>query len=96
VESFVVRASTKGAAYKRGQLETALQQVTDGITLCRQFAYLAAGRRTGHSGAVPQADGDTADALDDIAEAERVTPRPDQEQARHKSVPLGAAVRTNI
>jgi hypothetical protein len=40
VESFVVWASTKGAAYQRGQLETALQQVTDGITLCRQFASI--------------------------------------------------------
>ena len=45
---------------------------------------------------IRQARGDTAGALDTIAEAERVTPGPDQEQARRKAVPLGAAVRTNV
>jgi hypothetical protein len=55
------------AAYQWGQLDTALQQVTEGITLCRQFVYtlpLAAGLAT--LARIPQARGDRAGALDAI------------------------------
>jgi LuxR family maltose regulon positive regulatory protein len=62
-------------AYQRGELDTALLQVTEGITLCRQFVYtlpLAAGLAT--LAWIRQAEGDAAAALDAMVEAERVAP----------------------
>jgi LuxR family transcriptional regulator, maltose regulon positive regulatory protein len=62
-------------AYQRGDLDTALRQVTEGIALGRQLAYtqpLANGLAT--LAWIRQAEGDTEGALDAIGEAEHVAP----------------------
>jgi LuxR family maltose regulon positive regulatory protein len=64
-------------AYQRNELDIALRQVTEGIALCRQFAYtppLAAGLVT--LAWIRQATGDSAGALDAIGEAARTSPGP--------------------
>jgi LuxR family transcriptional regulator, maltose regulon positive regulatory protein len=64
-------------AYQRGELDAALQPLTDGIALCRQFTYtqtLATGLAT--LAWIRQAGGDAAGALDAIEEAGRVAPSP--------------------
>jgi len=64
-------------AYERNEMEIALQHVTEGIALCRQWVYttqLAAGLVT--LAWIRQAAGDPADALDAIGEAVRVAPGP--------------------
>jgi len=65
------------AAYQRNELDTALRHVTEGIELCRQFAYtppLAAGLVT--LAWIRQATGDPAGALAAIGEARQVSPGP--------------------
>jgi LuxR family maltose regulon positive regulatory protein len=60
-------------AYQRGELDAALHHVTEGLALCRLFAVadsLANGLAT--LAWIRQADGDVPNALDAIAEAERV------------------------
>ncbi len=62
-------------AYQRNELDTALQQATEGIALCRQLAYtppLAAGLTA--LAWIRQATGDPAGALDAIGEAGHVSP----------------------
>ena len=64
-------------AYLRDELDTALQHVTKGIELCRQFAYtppLAAGLVT--LAWTRQATGDPAGALAAIGEAGQTSPGP--------------------
>ena len=64
-------------AYQRNELDTALRDVTEGITLCRQFAYtppLAAGLVT--LAWIRQASGDPGGALAAIAEAKQASPGP--------------------
>ena len=64
-------------AYQRNELDTALRRITEGITLCRQFAYappLAAGLVT--LAWIRQASGDPDGALAAIAEAEQASPGP--------------------
>ena len=64
-------------AYERNEMEVALQHVTEGIALCRQWVYttpLAAGLVT--LAWIRQARGDPAGALDAIGEAVRVAPGP--------------------
>ena len=64
-------------AYQRDELDTALRHVTEGIALCRQFAYtppLAAGLVT--LAWIRQASGDPAGALEAIGEAEQAAPGP--------------------
>ena len=64
-------------AYLRNELDTALQHVTKGIELCRQFAYtppLAAGLVT--LAWIRQATGDPAGALAAIGEAGHTSPGP--------------------
>jgi LuxR family maltose regulon positive regulatory protein len=64
-------------AYQRNELEPALRRVTDGIELCRQFAYtppLAAGLVT--LAWIRQATGDTEGARTAIGEAGQVSPGP--------------------
>ena len=64
-------------AYERNEMEIALQHVTEGIALCRQWVYtteLAAGLVT--LAWIRQAAGDPAGALDAIGEAARVAPGP--------------------
>ncbi len=64
-------------AYQRNELETALRRVTEGITLCRQFAYvppLATGLVT--LAWIRQASGDPGGALAAIAEARQASPGP--------------------
>ena len=64
-------------AYLRNELDTALQHVTKGIELCRQFAYtppLAAGLVT--LAWIRQATGDPAGALAAIGEAGQTSPGP--------------------
>ena len=64
-------------AYQRNELDTALQQVTEGITLCRHFPYmppLAAGLVT--LAWIRQASGDPEGALAAIGEAERIASGP--------------------
>ena len=61
-------------ARQRGELDAALEQVTDGIELCRQLAYvspLAAGLVT--LAWIRQAQGDQAGALDAMREAARTS-----------------------
>ena len=61
-------------ARQRGELDSALEQVTEGIELCRQLAYvspLAAGLVT--LAWIRQARGDQAGALDAMREAERTS-----------------------
>ena len=64
-------------AYQRNELDTALQHVTEGIALCRRFAYtqpLATGLAA--LAWIRQAHGDPAGALAAMGEAGRVTPGP--------------------
>jgi LuxR family maltose regulon positive regulatory protein len=64
-------------AYQRDELDTSLRDVTEGITLCRQFAYLpplAAGLVT--LAWIRQASGDPGGALTAIAEATQASPGP--------------------
>jgi LuxR family transcriptional regulator, maltose regulon positive regulatory protein len=64
-------------AYQRGELDAALEQVTQGIARCRQFAYtqpLATGLVT--LAWIRQARGDPAGAVDAMDEAVRVAPSP--------------------
>jgi LuxR family maltose regulon positive regulatory protein len=64
-------------AYQRNELETALRHVTEGIALCRQFAYtppLAAGLVT--LAWIRQASSDPAGALAAIGEAGQTSPGP--------------------
>ena len=64
-------------AYQRNELDTALRQVDEGITLCRQFVYtppLAAGLVT--LAWIRQAADDPAGALEAMAEAGRASPGP--------------------
>jgi len=65
-------------AYQRGELDTALHLVTDGIELCRQLNWktqpVTAGLVT--LAWIRQANGDPAGALEAIAEAERIAPSP--------------------
>ena len=64
-------------AYERNEIDVALQHVTEGIALCRQWVYttqLAAGLVT--LAWIRQAAGDPAGALDAIGEAARVAPGP--------------------
>ncbi len=62
-------------AYQRNELEAALQYLSDGIPLCRQFNYtqpLATGLAT--LAWIRQASGDPGGALEAIGEAERAGP----------------------
>ena len=64
-------------AYQRGELEAALEHLTEGIALCRLLAYtqpLATGLAV--LAWIRQAEGDHAGALEAIGEAERVVPAP--------------------
>jgi LuxR family maltose regulon positive regulatory protein len=64
-------------ACQRGELDTAVLHVTDGIGLCRQLGYrqpLATGLAS--LAWIRQAGGDPAGALEAIGEAERVAPGP--------------------
>jgi LuxR family maltose regulon positive regulatory protein len=63
-------------AYQRNELDTALRHVTQGIALCRQFAYppMAAGLVT--LAWIRQASGDPGGALAAIAEATQASPGP--------------------
>ncbi len=64
-------------AYQRNELDTALRRITEGITLCRQFAYippLATGLVT--LARLRQASGDPGGALAAIAEAKQASPGP--------------------
>ncbi len=64
-------------AYQRNELDTALDHVTEGIALCRQFVYttpLAGGLAT--LAWIRQATGDPAGALDAIGEAMQAAPVP--------------------
>ncbi|HZC98837.1 MAG TPA: LuxR C-terminal-related transcriptional regulator [Actinomycetes bacterium] len=64
-------------AYQRGELDAALEQVTEGIGRCRQLVYtppLAMGLAT--LAWIRQAMGDAAGALEAMGEAERVAPGP--------------------
>jgi ATP/maltotriose-dependent transcriptional regulator MalT len=66
-----------GVLSERGQLQTALDNATEGVGLCRQLAYalpLVAGLAT--LARIRQAQGDRAGALEAIAEAERVNLNP--------------------
>ena len=62
-------------SYQRNELETALEQVSEGIELCRRFAYtppLAAGLVT--LAWIRQAAGDPGGAREAMGEAEQVSP----------------------
>ena len=64
-------------AYQRNELGTALDRVTEGIALCRQFVYttpLASGLAT--LARIRQATGDSAGALAAIGEAMQAAPVP--------------------
>jgi hypothetical protein len=64
-------------AYQRGELEAALRHLTEGLVACRQLIHaqpLATGLAT--LAWIRQAKGDTAGALETMAEAERVAPSP--------------------
>ena len=64
-------------AYQRDELDTALRRITEGIALCRQFAYippLATGLVT--LAWIRQASGDPGGALAAIAEATQASPGP--------------------
>jgi LuxR family maltose regulon positive regulatory protein len=62
-------------AYQRGELDAALEHLTEGLGLCRQLVYtppLATGLAT--LAWIRQAHGDSAGALDAMEEADRVAP----------------------
>jgi LuxR family maltose regulon positive regulatory protein len=64
-------------AYQRGELDTALRHVGEGIALARQLSYtqpLATGLAT--LAWIRQANGEPAEAIRAIGEAERVAPEP--------------------
>ena len=64
-------------AYQRGELDTALRHVTEGIPLCRQLVYtqpLATGLAA--LAWIRQANGDPVGALEAMGEAGRVAPGP--------------------
>ena len=64
-------------AYQRNELDTALRHVTEGIALCRRFAYLpplAAGLAT--LAWIRRASGDPAGAREAIGEAVQASPGP--------------------
>jgi LuxR family maltose regulon positive regulatory protein len=64
-------------AYQRNELDTALQLVTEGIALCRQFVYtapLATGLVT--LAWIRQATGDPGGALEAVGEAQLASPSP--------------------
>jgi LuxR family transcriptional regulator, maltose regulon positive regulatory protein len=64
-------------AYQRGELDTALRHVSEGIALARQLSYtqpLATGLAT--LAWIRQANGEPAEAVRAIEEAERVAPEP--------------------
>ena len=64
-------------AYQRNELDTAFRHASEGIALCRQFAYLApltAGLAT--LAWIRQASGDPAGAREAIGEARRAAPGP--------------------
>jgi LuxR family transcriptional regulator, maltose regulon positive regulatory protein len=69
-------------AYQRGEFDTALRQVSEGIALCRQFADAVRGAplplATGLATLawIRQAQGDSGGALAAMEEAERVAPGP--------------------
>ena len=71
-------------AYQRGDLDAALGNITEGIELCRRFAY-APPLGTGLAALawIRQVKGDEAGALDAIAEAGRVAPSPGVESLRN-------------
>ena len=64
-------------AYQQNELDAALQHVSEGITLCRQFVYTAA-LATGlvTLAWIRQATGDPAGALAAMSEAEQASPGP--------------------
>lgn len=65
-------------AYQRNELDTARQYVTEGIRLCRQFAYaLHLPRGLATLAWIHHATGDATGALDAMREAERVAPSSD-------------------
>jgi LuxR family maltose regulon positive regulatory protein len=71
----MARVGMAEVAYQRGELDAALEQVTEGIARCRQLVYtppLATGLAT--LAWIRQAQGDPAGALDAIEQAERVAP----------------------
>jgi LuxR family maltose regulon positive regulatory protein len=73
----IAHVSLAEVAYQRNELATALQHVTEGITLCRQFDStqpLATGLAT--LAWIRQAVGDAAGALAAMSEAERIAPGP--------------------
>jgi LuxR family maltose regulon positive regulatory protein len=64
-------------AYQRGELDTALRHVSEGIALARQLSYtqpLATGLAA--LAWIRQANGEPAEAIQAIEEAERVAPEP--------------------
>jgi LuxR family maltose regulon positive regulatory protein len=66
-----------GVAYQRDDLDTALRHITEGIALCRQFAYappLATGLVT--LAWIRQASGDPGGALAAVTEAMQAAPGP--------------------
>jgi LuxR family transcriptional regulator, maltose regulon positive regulatory protein len=65
-------------AYQRGELDAALEHVTEGIARCRQLNYIQP-LATGLAALawIRQAKGDHAGALEAIEEARRVAPGPD-------------------
>jgi LuxR family maltose regulon positive regulatory protein len=69
----VAQVGMAGVLYERGDLDSALAYVTDGIPLCRQLAYtppLANGLVT--LAWIRQAQGDRTGALDALGQAERL------------------------
>ena len=69
----VAQVGMAGVLYERDELDAALQYATDGIPLCRQLAYtppLAYGLAT--LACIRQAQGNQADALDALGQAERI------------------------
>ena len=71
----IARVGLAEVAYQRGELDAALEHLTEGLGLCRQVVYtppLATGLAT--LAWIRQAQGDLAGALDAIDEAEGVAP----------------------
>jgi len=63
-------------AYQRNEIETALQHVTRGIALCRQFAYPPMAAALVTLAWIRQATGDPAGALEAIRAAGQAVPGP--------------------
>jgi LuxR family maltose regulon positive regulatory protein len=73
----IAHVGMAGVLYERGELDSALRHVTQGIALCRQLRYrqpLATGLAT--LAWIRQATGDHAGALEAMGEAGRVAPGP--------------------